>query len=177
MEIFQEFKKQFINFLNSDNRIVLTKGMFHEIKLLSILAAIETQSQYSKGTLNAHSKEVFKDLTEQGMLTKEIPLNTTFTLNDLSLQLNLYTANTPNFGEFAIYYPVNPKTIKGKNIEILVNHIKDNPASKVFIITANDWEFNSKVSKTLEEMSDIVVGEDLKQGIHEIFNSGFNNGN
>lgn len=90
MEIFQEFKKQFIKFLNSDNRIVLTKG---------------------------------------------------------------------------------------KNIEILVNHIKDNPASKVFIITANDWEFNSKVSKTLEEMSDIVVGEDLKQGIHEIFNSGFNNGN
>ncbi len=164
MEIFQEFKKQFIKFLNSDNRIVLTKGMFHEIKLLSILAAIETQSQYSKGTLNAHSKEVFKDLTD-------------FTLNDLSLQLNLYTANTPNFGEFAIYYPVNPKTIKGKNIEILVNHIKDNPASKVFIITANDWEFNSKVSKTLEEMSDIVVGEDLKQGIHEIFNSGFNNGN
>jgi len=33
------------------------------------------------------------------------------------------------------------------------------------------------VSKTLEEMSDIVVGEDLKQGIQEIFNSGFNNGN
>lgn len=48
MEIFQEFKKQFIKFLSSDNRIVLTKGMFHEIKLLSILAAIETQSQYSK---------------------------------------------------------------------------------------------------------------------------------
>lgn len=72
---------------------------------------------------------------------------------------------------------MNPKVIKGKNIEILVDHIKDNPASKVFIITANDWEFNSKVSKTLEEISDIVIGEGLKQGIQEIFKSGFNKSN
>ncbi|HCZ3131594.1 TPA: hypothetical protein O2057_000386, partial [Staphylococcus aureus] len=68
--------------------------------------------------------------------------------------------NTIYHGDFAIYYLVESALIIETDTPRLINHINNNPVQKIFIITTNDWSFNTL---ELEKIVDETIIYDLKQ--------------
>ncbi len=58
------------------------------------------------------------------------------------------------------YYPVESALIIETDTPRLINHINNNPVQKIFIITTNDWSFNTL---ELEKIVDETIIYDLKQ--------------
>ncbi|HCX9837402.1 TPA: hypothetical protein O0150_000660 [Staphylococcus aureus] len=154
-----EFNKKLKDFIGSDKRMALVKGYVNEYKLTTVLRALNN-SDYTKGTIHTRSIGNLKQIVDNRIIPKNITQNTIFKLSNLTLEVNLYERNTIYHGDFAIYYPVESDLIIETDTPRLINHINNNPVQKIFIITTNDWSFNTL---ELEKIVDETIIYDLKQ--------------
>lgn len=136
-----EFNKKLKDFIGSDKRMALVKGYINEYKLTTVLRALNN-SDYTKGTIHTRSIGNLKQIVDNRIIPKNI------------------TQNTIYHGDFAIYYPVESALIIETDTPRLINHINNNPVQKIFIITTNDWSFNTL---ELEKIVDETIIYDLKQ--------------
>lgn len=154
-----EFKNKITEFINGDKQVVLVKGYVNEFKLLTVLSCLNV-SDYKKGTIHARSIGNLKEISAQRVVPKKITQNKNFNISNLTLQVNLYEQKNIQFGDVAIYYPVQTAIMFEKDTDKLINHIKSNSSLKIFIITTNDWGFTTE---KLEQISDELIIFDLKQ--------------
>ncbi|MBU0439048.1 hypothetical protein [Staphylococcus succinus] len=168
-----EFNKKLNEFIYGDKRIALVKGYINEHKLISVLKALNN-SPYTKGTIQPRSIGNLKQIVDNRIIPKHIKQNANFKLSNLTLQVNLYERNNTHHGDFAIYYPVESALIIERDSAKLINHINNNPVSKIFIITTNDWGFNTH---NLEKIVDEIITYDLKQEDPEQYEILHNNTN
>ncbi|TLW65429.1 hypothetical protein FFX82_07365 [Staphylococcus aureus] len=154
-----EFNKKLKDFIGSDKRMALVKGYINEYKLTTVLRPLNN-SDYTKGTIHTRSIGNLKQIVDNRIIPKNITQNKIFKLSNLTLEVNLYERNTIYHGDFAIYYPVESALIIETDTPRLINHINNNPVQKIFIITTNDWSFNTL---ELEKIVDETIIYDLKQ--------------
>ncbi|UMT80986.1 hypothetical protein ML437_01670 [Staphylococcus roterodami] len=166
-----EFNKKLKEFIDSNKRIALVKGYINEYKLTTALIALNN-SNYTIGTIHTRSIGNLKQIVDNRIVPKNITQNTSFNLSNLTLEINLYERNTIYHGDFAIYYPVESALIIEKDTSRLINHINNNPVPKIFIITTNDWGFNTL---DLEKIVDETIIYDLKQEDPEQYEIIYNN--
>ncbi|MEB6230001.1 hypothetical protein [Staphylococcus xylosus] len=168
-----EFNKKLKEFIDSDKQIALVKGYINEYKLITVLKALNN-SDYTKGAIHTRSIGNLKQIVDNRIAPKNITQNTSFKLSNLTLEINLYERNTIFHGDFAIYYPVESALKIEKDTSKLLNHINNNSVPKIFIITTNDWSFNTfDLEKTVDE----TIIYDLKQEDPEQYEILYNNKN
>lgn len=168
-----EFNKKMKEFIDSDKRIALVKGYINEYKLITVLKTLNN-SYFTKGAIHTRSIGNLKQIVDNRIAPKNITQNTSFKLSNLTLEINLYERNNIHHGDFAIYYPVQSALIIERDTAKLINHINSNPVSKIFIITTNDWGFNTL---NLEKIVDETIIYDLKQEDPEQYEILHNNTN
>ena len=155
----ETFYQKLVGFIKSENRIALVKGYVNEEKLTEVLKALNN-SIYNKGSINTRGIGNLKEIVDNQIIPKNITQNSYYRLWGLDLEINLYERKNIYRGDFSIYYPVQSALLVQKDTRKLIDHIKNNPTPKIFIITTNDWSFNTDV---LEKLVDETIIYDLKQ--------------